>query len=94
MDNQSYIVAEDYWSNFIEFDVLHTTSTSAVIGRLKRYFATHGVPKEVVTDNGSQFVSAEFRDFGKKWLFKHTTVSPYHHRANGLAESAVKLVYN
>ena len=83
MDNQSYIVAEDYWSNFIEFDVLHTTSTSAVIGRLKRYFATRGVPKEVVTDNGSQFVSAEFRDFGKKWLFKHTTVSPYHHRANG-----------
>ena len=85
---------EDYWSNFIEFDILRTTTTSAVIERLKRYFATHGIPTEVVSDNGPQFHSDEFKKFAEQWMFKHTTSSPYHHRSNGLAESGVKVVKN
>ena len=30
---------------------------------LKRIFNTHGLPYEMTTDNGPQFVSSEFKDF-------------------------------
>ena len=92
LDNWSYVAAVDYWSNYIEFDELHSTTATAVVSRLKRYFATHGISIEVVSDNGPQFSSDEFKQFSKTWMFQHTTTSPYHHQSNGLAESAVKSV--
>ena len=52
----------------------------------------HGISAKVVTDNAAQFISDEFCQFNKRWMFKHTTTSPYHHRTNALAEIAVKIV--
>ncbi|XP_066289738.1 uncharacterized protein [Branchiostoma lanceolatum] len=46
---------------------------------------------EVVTDNGPQFASEEFKRFAKTWEFKHITTSPYHSQSNGKAESSVKI---
>ena len=65
LDNWSYVAAVDYWSNYIEFDELHLTIATAVISCLTRYFATHGIPIEVVSDNGPQFSSDEFKQFSK-----------------------------
>ena len=92
LDNWSYVAAVDYWSNYIEFDELHSTTATAVVSRLKRYFATHGIPIEVVSDNGPQFSSDESKQFSRTWIFQHIATSPYHHQSNGLAESAVKSV--
>ena len=36
-------------------------------------------------------MSTEFKEFARTWMFRHTTASPYHHRSNGMAESAVKM---
>ena len=57
-------------------------------------FATWGLPHELVTDCGSQFVSSEFQTFLKTWKINHKTSSPYHHQSNGKAESAVKIMKN
>ena len=47
-----------------------------------------------MTDDGSQFRSnnEEFNEFARKWGFKRTISSPYHHQGNGKAEAAVKIV--
>lgn len=45
-----------------------------------------GFPKEIVSDNGKQFVSAEFENFLKSCGIKHTRVSPYFARSNGKLE--------
>ena len=50
----------------------------------------HGIPEQLVTDNGPQFVSRDFLKFSKEWDFEHRTSSPYHSQSNGKAESAVK----
>ena len=57
---------------------------------LRRQFATHGIPDEVISNNGPPFQSQQFEAFARKWMFGHRTTSPYHSQANGLVERAVK----
>ena len=61
-----------------------------VIRKTKSHFPRHGIPEQLITDNGPQFVSQDFQVFTKEWDVEHLTSSPYHSQANGKAESAVK----
>ena len=82
----------DYFSDFFELDHLQSTTSTSVIKKLKAHFARHGIPEQLVTDNGPQFVSRDFLQFVKEWDFEHFTNSLRHSQANGKAESAVKEV--
>ena len=53
-------------------------------------FAQFGLLEKVITDNGSTFISAEFKQFLHKNGIKHVLSPPYHPATNGLAERAVK----
>ena len=89
-EKKSYLVTVDYYSNFFEVDRLEQLTSLAVVKKLKPHFARFGIPNTLVTDNGPQFISDDFRDFSMKYQFEHITTSPYHHQSNGKAESAVK----
>ena len=90
LEGKSYLVTSDYFSDFFELDHLRSTSSVHVIRKLKAHFARHGIPEQLVTDNGPQFVSRDFLTFSKEWDFDHRTSSPRHSQSNGKAESAVK----
>jgi transposase InsO family protein len=80
-------VAVDDYSGFIEFAKLPESATSAaVIEKLKIWFAVHGQPQQVLSDNGPQYSSERFEKFSKDWNFKHITSSPKYPQSNGLAE--------
>lgn len=49
---------------------------------------------QVISDCGCQFACGAFRTFAKEWCFEHVTSSSRHPKANGKAESAVKIVKN
>lgn len=89
-NGKDYMVTVDYFSNFWEIDRLYDTSSKAVMRRLKTHFARYGFPEELVTDSGSQFTSDQFKEFARRYDFKHTKATPHHHQANGKAEAAVK----
>lgn len=89
---EEYLVTYDYHSNFIEVDELRNTTSGEVIKRLKAHFARHGSPETVISDNGTQFSSSEFKAFAEEWGFTHETISPGNSQANGAAEAAVKTV--
>ncbi|KAK3539520.1 hypothetical protein QTP70_009498 [Hemibagrus guttatus] len=80
----------DYFSNFWEIDRLPDTSSSTVIHKLKAHFARHGIPYTVISDNGPQYSSQEFKQFSTVWEFRHVTLSPAYPQSNGNSESAVK----
>ena len=88
------MITVDYYSNFWEIDRLTSTTSSAVVLKLKNHFAHYGCPNRLISDNGPQFVSSEFRKFANDWDFEHRTSSPGNSKANGKVESAVKTAKN
>uniref|UniRef100_A0A8C2HNG3 Gypsy retrotransposon integrase-like protein 1 n=1 Tax=Cyprinus carpio TaxID=7962 RepID=A0A8C2HNG3_CYPCA len=88
--NEDYLVTVDYYSRYFELDKLSSTTSTAVIDKLKAAFARHGIPEAVISDNGPQYSSGEFAAFARTWEFKHTTTSPYYPQSNGLAEKSVQ----
>ena len=74
--------------------VEQTTSTSrkVICGRLRKIFATHRIPKKVESDNGPPFSSTDFKLFAEEMGFEHHRVTPEHPRANGEAESFMKVL--
>ena len=91
VNKKDYLVTVDYHSDYWEVDRLHTTTTAAVVKRLKVHFSRFGRPDIIVSDNGPQLVSDEFQKFASEWEFDHVTSSPFHSASNGKAESAVKI---
>ena len=91
---KEYVVLVDYYSDFVEVQKVADTTSPTIIQFLREQFSRHGIPDILVSDDGPQLVSHEFRRFTKVWEFKHVTSSLHHHKANGEAESAVKVTKN
>ena len=77
----------DYFSRYFEFERLHNTNNTTVIGKFKGIFSRFGIPEKLVSDNGPQYVSHAFVAFAKQWDFDHVTSSPRYPQSNGLAEN-------
>ena len=60
------MVTSDYFSDFSELDHLRSTTSVFVIKKLKAHFARHGIPEQLVSDNGPQFVSRDFLKFSQE----------------------------
>jgi len=89
-----YLVIVDRFSNWPHIAKVEqgptTTGAKGLIKALKRTFATFGVPHEMSSDGGPEYVSNETDDFLKRWGVYHRLSSAYNPRSNGRAEVAVK----
>uniref|UniRef100_A0A2C9LWW3 Integrase catalytic domain-containing protein n=1 Tax=Biomphalaria glabrata TaxID=6526 RepID=A0A2C9LWW3_BIOGL len=94
VDGRQYLITVDYYSNFIEYDYLSTTTSQDVIRKLKGQFARFGAPKILVTDGGPQFSSNEFLRFTRRWNINHIRSDLGYPRTNGKSEAAVKIMKN
>ncbi|CAC5417870.1 unnamed protein product [Mytilus coruscus] len=91
-NNNNYLIIVDYYSRYFEIAKLENIRASCVITHIKSVFARHGIPSKVRSDSGSQYVSAEFRQFAESWGFTHTVSSPHYQQSIGLAERFVQSV--
>ena len=55
-----YFILVDAFSRWIEVHIVDTTSATSSINVLHKIFSTHGLPKQLVSDNGTAFTSNEF----------------------------------
>ena len=62
-DKSTYLLIVDYYSRYIEVSKLCNTSANAVILHTKSIFARHGIPKQMISDNGPQYTSEAFTQF-------------------------------
>ena len=85
-----FLVVIDAHSKWIDVEIVNSTSAVSTIIKLRSLFATHGIPEQLVSDNGSGFRSEEFKQFTTQNGIKHIFTSPYNPSSNGLAERAVQ----
>ena len=85
-----FLVIVDVHSKWLDAHIMSSITSAKTIVTLRSVFATHGLPRVIVTDNGSSFTSEEFKTFVCKNGIKHVTSAPYHPSTNGEVERAVQ----
>ena len=88
--DKKYLIIVDYYSRYIETMLLKNELSETVILSMKSIFSRHGIPETVVSDNGRQFSSKEFKEFSQSYSFQHITSSPKHPQGNSVAERGVQ----
>lgn len=89
-----FLILVDAHSRWLEVYIVPSTSSEATIKVLRHIFSTHGLPHQLVSDNGPSFTSQEFKKFMSLNGIRHSLTAPYHPRSNGLAERAVQTFKN
>ncbi|KAG7559356.1 Integrase catalytic core [Arabidopsis thaliana x Arabidopsis arenosa] len=90
---QYMLVLTDNFSKWIEAEAYASIKDSAVNTFIwKNIICRHGVPYEIVTDNGPQFISHEFEAFCSEWGIKVSYSTPRYPQGNGQAEAANKTI--
>ncbi|XP_070005986.1 uncharacterized protein [Nicotiana sylvestris] len=90
-----FLIITDYFTKWVEAGAFKHVREKKV-----RDFIWHniicrfGVPKEIVCDNGPQFIGAQIIEFFQSWQIKRITSTPYHPVGNGPAESTNKVIIN
>jgi transposase InsO family protein len=67
-------------------------SCAAFLHRAAAYFSRHGIRRieRIMSDNGSGYISADFRDVVSALHAKHVRTRPYTPRTNGKAERLIQ----
>ena len=89
-EGRMFLVVVDAHSRWPEVIEMKSTTATATIQELRRLFAAYGLPIQLVSDNGPQFVATEFKTFMKSNGIKHIRCAPYHPSSNGAAERFVQ----
>ncbi|UYV80805.1 K02A2.6-like, partial [Cordylochernes scorpioides] len=77
----------DYTSKWPEVFCTNKTTSKVIINFLEDVFSREGFPREIVTDNGTPFISEEFEDFLRSNGIKHILTANYHPACNGEVEN-------
>ncbi|XP_070377216.1 uncharacterized protein [Dermacentor albipictus] len=92
--NTMLLVVVDAHSKWPEVFEMRSTTTESTIRCLTELFARFGYPETIVSDNGPQFVSQEFKHFVQAMGARHVLTAPYHPSSNGLAERFIQTLKN
>lgn len=77
--NTSILTAVDAFSKFAFAHPVRTATTASVNKFLEeKIFMVFGVPTDVISDNGSQFISNKFIEFLESYGAKFKPISRYH----------------
>ena len=82
-----YTIIIDAHSKWPEVIEMTSTIAQKTIIELRRIFGAYGLPEQVVTDNGPQFIADEFATFMK---IKHIQCAPYHPSSNRAVDRFVR----
>ena len=89
-----YLVTADRlsgWTEQIQIKVgTNEAGANGLCRALRRLFSTFGVPSEISSDGGPEFIANQTEDFFKRWGVSHRVSSVSFPSSNGRAELAVK----
>lgn len=85
-----YLIVLDAYSKWPEVFRMPSITSEATVKVLRGIFARFGIPICLVSDNGTQMTSVEFKTFMEKNGIIHLTSPVCHPSSNGFAENGVK----
>lgn len=84
--NKYILTLVDFATRYPEATPLPGIETERVAEALVDIFSRVGIPKEMLSDQGSQFTSDLMKEVSRLLSLKRITTSPYHPICNGLVE--------
>ena len=84
--NRYLLTLVDYSTRYPEAVALKNVETETVAEALVSIFARIGIPSEILSDQGAQFVSNVMKEVSRLLSIKQLTTTPYHPQCNGLVE--------
>ncbi|XP_054283131.1 uncharacterized protein K02A2.6-like [Macrosteles quadrilineatus] len=99
---QMFLLVIDAFSKWPEIVPMSSITTERTVEALKNLLCKYGIPRTIVSDNGTSFTSQGFKDFCLRNNIKHITTPVAHPSSNGQVEKNVdtfkramnKLQYN
>ena len=85
-----FLIIVDSYSKWPIVKQMRKTTSSQTIEVLRTVFSDWGLPTQIVSDNGPQFISEEFKTFLRENGIQQILSAPYHPKTNGLAERFVQ----
>ncbi|XP_069095359.1 gypsy retrotransposon integrase-like protein 1 [Pleurodeles waltl] len=85
-DMRYLIVVTDYYSKWIHWEFLSNVSTETVIEFLRKIFAIEGLPRILVSDNGTQLTSQKMCEFLECHGIRQEKSPLYNPSSNGQVE--------
>ena len=94
LEGVNHLVVGNFYSNmnFVQHLPPGQNNANKVVSLLKEMFSEHGIPEVLRSDNGPQYVSAQFANFCISWGITHETSSLHYPQSNGSAEACIKSV--
>ena len=81
------LVCTDYVTKWVEVKSLFRATEKSVVEFIyEEIFTRFGVPREIITDQGSQLTSESMKEITMKYSIGNCKSSPYHPQANGQVE--------
>jgi len=85
------LTAIEYFTKWAEVEAFAEIKVSTVVKFvIHNIIARFGIPKAIVTDNGSQFISQEIKELCDRYGIQLHHSSPYYPQGNGQAEATNK----
>ena len=94
ISHKTFLVVVDAHTKWPDIFEMRNTTAAETVATLRSLFARMGLPEQVVSDNGPQFVSGEFKHFTEMNGIRHVTGAPYRPSTNGLVERMVQSFKN
>ena len=84
--NQYILVVSDYATRYPKAVPLRSTDAGTVADHLIHLFARVGIPKEILSDQGTNFMSQLLKELYNLLHISQLRTSPYHPQTDGLVK--------
>ena len=84
--NQYILVVMDYATRYPEAYAMRSCETQKVAEKLMNLISRHGVPHEILTNQGTNFTSKLLQHLYELLGIKAITTSPYHPQMDGMVK--------
>ena len=91
-ESKNYVIICDYYSKYPIIAMLSDISSHSVAEFTSKVFSMFGLPTEIISDNGPQFIGHPYQELMNKMGIVHTTSSPHHPRSHGFIERQIRTV--